>query len=336
MSSSANPIFGNFSSLPPTAKSPKSPKGTIIENPLMKNAQFSFGGSALVSSQRTTTTALQAMPRSPLMALTPNRDDNNRHQQELKKKTRQIATPGPPPKMSLSLTNGMAMPMQTKPGIANEPKTTQQEQLFDTKKTGGATTTPIPVASPPLLKKESDNDLYFSSLSRFSSESLVADHWVVAHGYTSSNEYEELLRILSSYGTIQKQEAGGNWLAVLYESRLSAEKALVSQTILLKNTLCGITRGTPSLLQSLSSSKGEKQHQNVTQGGEKVLTQSASDDKRYEYGRGSLKERDILMLENSAYESRKPINQNRFAKNFTPGILDGRKTNCTWTSHSSV
>ena len=113
--------------------------------------------------------------------------------------------------------------------------------------------TPVPVASPPLLKKENKVDSYFQTLSNFSSESLVADHWVVAYGYTSSNEYEELLRILSSFGSIEKHEAGGNWLAVLYESRLSAEKALVSQTILLKNTLCGMARGTPSLLQSLSS-----------------------------------------------------------------------------------
>jgi len=266
----------------------------------MKNAQFSYGGSI----QRTST-ALQTMPRSPLLVVTPNRD-NVRHQQELRKKTSQIATPGPPPKMSLSLMSGMAMPMQTKPAIAHEPQTTQKEQRFDAKKATATVSTPIPVASPPLLKKQSNNDAYFNSTSRFSSESLVADHWVVAHGYTSSNEYEELLRILSSYGTIQKQEAGGNWLAVLYESRLSAEKALVSQTILLKNTLCGMTRGTPSLLQSLSSSKGEKQQQNMMQGEDKVSDQSSNNGKRNEHRSGNLNERDILMLENSGYESRKP------------------------------
>lgn len=243
------------------------------------------------------------MPRSPLLVVTPNRD-NVRHQPELKKKTSQIATPGPPPKMSLSLMSGMAMPMQTKSAIAREPQTAQQEQRFETEK--ATVSTPIPVASPPLLQKESNNDTYFNSSSRYSSESLVADHWVVAHGYTSSDEYEELLRILSSYGTIKKQEAGGNWLAVLYESRLSAEKALVSQTILLKNTLCGMTRGTPSLLQSLSSSKGEKQRQNIIQGEDKISDQSGSNGKGNEDRSGNLKERDILMLENSAYESTKP------------------------------
>lgn len=196
--------------------------------------------------------------------------------------------------------------MPTKPVIAHEPKTTQREQSFDAKKATATVSTPIPVASPPLLKKQSNNDAYFNSTSRYSSESLVADHWVVAHGYTSSNEYEELLRILSSYGTIQKQEAGGNWLAVLYESRLSAEKALISQTILLKNTLCGITRGTPSLLQSLSSSKGEMQYQKMMRGDDKVSDQSSNSGKRNKNRSGTMNERDILMLENSEYESRKP------------------------------
>jgi hypothetical protein len=181
----------------------------------------------------------------------------------------------------------------------------QQKQPFDTLKSLAKVSTPIPVASPRLLEKKSDTNSYFrESSSSFSSESLVADHWVVAHGYTSSNEYKELLGILSSYGTIQSQEAGGNWLALLYASRLSAEKALCCQPILLSNTLCGMTRGTPSLLQSLSSGKGEKQQQdNMMQGEEKLAGASRNDSKRAESG---IDERDILLLENSAYESRKP------------------------------
>jgi hypothetical protein len=183
----------------------------------------------------------------------------------------------------------------------------QQKQRFDTLKSPAAVSTPIPVASPRLLEKKSETTSYFrESSSSFSSESLVADHWVVAHGYTSSNEYKELLGILSSYGTIQSQEAGGNWLAVLYASRLSAEKALCCQPILLSNTLCGMTRGTPSLLQSLSSGKGDKQRQDtMMQGDEKSAGASRNDIKRAESG-GTIDERDILMLENSAYESRKP------------------------------
>lgn len=287
----------------PTMKSPKSPKGTIIENPLMKNFQFSNGGSALTTHR--TSSALQAMPRSPLLAMTPNRD-NLRHQQ-LKTKTSQIAdTPGPPPTTSLSLMGGMGMPMQTNRSIAsNEPQMKQQETRFDTLKTPAMVSTPIPVASPRLLEKKSKTESYFrESTSNFSSVSLVADHWVVAHGYTSHHEYEELLSILSSYGTIVKQDAGGNWLAVLYESKFSAEKAIDRQTIILSNTLCGIISGSPSLLQKLSSSRVETKQQEVLIGEDKSREMSRNDSRGDEIGRGNVNEMDILMLENSAYESR--------------------------------
>ena len=190
-----------------------------------------------------------------------------------------------------------------------KPQMKQQEQRFDALKTPAAVSTPAPIASPPYLGKKNNTDSYFAEpSSTFSSESLVADHWVVAHGYTSSNEYKELLSVLSSYGTIQSQEAGGNWLAVQYESRLSAEKALCCQPILLSNTLCGMTRGTPTLLQSLSSGKGEKQQQNnIVQGGrEKSTEQLGSNSGKKVTPAGNLDEQDILLLENSAYESRKP------------------------------
>ena len=74
----------------------------------MKNVNFSYGGPSLTPQRASS--ALQTMPRSPLIAVTPNRD-NFEHQQR-KAKASQIATPGPPPKMSLSLMSGMAMPMQ--------------------------------------------------------------------------------------------------------------------------------------------------------------------------------------------------------------------------------
>ena len=53
------------------------------------------------------------MPRSPLLAVTPNRD-NVRQQGEQKARMSQIATPGPPPRMSLSLMGGMAIPIQVR------------------------------------------------------------------------------------------------------------------------------------------------------------------------------------------------------------------------------
>jgi len=163
--------------------------------------------------------------------------------------------------------------------------------------------TPVPVASPPILEKKSTTDSYMKESSlTFPSE----EHWVVAHGYTSSKEYEELIRILSTYGAIQSRKAGGNWVAVQYESRMSAEKALCCQHILLGNTLYGMTRGTPSLLQKLSSGKGEKQRQDSMQGNTKEVESTPIDEGIAPRSAGNLKEHDILLLKNSAYESRKP------------------------------
>ena len=189
--------------------------------------------------------------------------------------------------------------LQSKPAMVTEPERTSQD-LFQSRKTPAST--PIPVASPRLLQNKPTTDNYFKdTTSNFSSESLVADHWVVAHGYTSLNEYKELLGILSSYGTIQSQESGGNWVAVLYESRVSAEKALTCQPVLLSNTLCGMTRGTPQLLQSLSSS-GQPPQANI------IEEEPVGNNKRVaaSVDKGNLNERDILCLQNSAYESRTP------------------------------
>lgn len=77
---------------------------------------------------------------------------------------------------------------------------------------------------------------------------------MVAYGYTSLSEYNQLLDILSSFGTLQQHQSSGNWLAVQYESQLSAERALCCQPVSLgSNTLCGTVRGTPALLQRLGT-----------------------------------------------------------------------------------
>jgi len=216
-----------------------------------------------------------------------------------------MATPGPPPKMSLSLMGGLTTPMQMKTANLKQPRMKQQEQGLDTLKAPQAVTNPLPVASPRILENKKSTDNYFAeSTASFASESLIADHWVVAHGYTSSSEYKELLGILSSFGTIENQEAGGNWLAVQYKSRLSAEKALSRQSVLLGNTLCGMTRGTPTLMQSLSSGKGENQNRmNIVPEAGKS-TEEVRKERRSAHGSSSLDEQDILLLENSAYESR--------------------------------
>eukprot|EP00536_Pseudo-nitzschia_multiseries_P003161 jgi/Psemu1/318102/estExt_fgenesh1_pm.C_470008 len=225
------------------------------------------------------------MPRSPLTAMTPNRDNHQQQPHHNTKKTKPMATPGPPPKMSLSLMGGLTTPMQAPQAVTN----------------------PLPVASPRILENRKSADNYFSeTTASFASESLVADHWVVAHGYTSSSEYKELLGVLSSFGTIENHEAGGNWVAVQYKSRLSAEKALSRQSVLLGNTLCGMTRGTPTLMQSLSSGKGGSQaRMNIVPGDKTASTEEVrKEGKSIADDSGNLKEQDILLLENSAYENR--------------------------------
>jgi hypothetical protein len=116
--------------------------------------------------------------------------------------------------------------------------------------------------SPPLLEESQNrgSSVLSSSSLQAASMSSDSDHWVVAYGYTSLTEYHELLDLLTLFGSIQQHHSGGNWLAVQYESRFSAERALCSQPVTLgnSNTLCGTVRGTPSLIQSLWTRSNNK------------------------------------------------------------------------------
>jgi len=271
-------------------KSPQSPKG--LENPLLKTGQFSSYSGGGISS--TLSQSVQTMSRSPLMAKNSNHDIQDQRQQQRqqtsvvknRKSNQLLSTPGPPPKASLSLMGGMTLPM--------DPHTTQKVQstgdLIKTP-TMARVSTPVPVTSPPYLGANKCNT---------SSSSCFESHWVVAYGYTSSTEYKELLAILSSFGRIQRQEASCNWLAVQFESRLSAEKAICCQPVLLANSLCGIARGTPSLLQKLNTGKQQQQQQpqNTVQGSVKSEI-------------SKLDESDILLLENSSYTGNSQLNQSK-------------------------
>jgi hypothetical protein len=109
--------------------------------------------------------------------------------------------------------------------------------------------TPPPLASPRLLW-----DQHHPQSTELSTVAPTSDtnNWIVAYGYSNREEYQELVRILNGYGQILQQQSNGNWLAVKYESRLAAEKALCSQPIrLTSNSLCGTVRGAAQLLQSL-------------------------------------------------------------------------------------
>jgi hypothetical protein len=112
--------------------------------------------------------------------------------------------------------------------------------------------------SPPLLIEDSSRTILpptsTALVTTSTTTSADGDRWVVAYGYTSLNEFHELLDLLTSFGSLQQHhQSGGNWLAVQYESRLAVERALCSQPVTLRNnnTLCGTVRGTPALLQSL-------------------------------------------------------------------------------------
>jgi len=107
--------------------------------------------------------------------------------------------------------------------------------------------TPPPLNSPRLLHQ---SQMTVNSTGNFPFGD--SGNWIVAYGYANREEYKELERILTSYGSILNSKANANWFAIKYGSQLAAEKALCSQPIILSsNKLCGTVRGSPQLLQTL-------------------------------------------------------------------------------------
>ncbi len=99
---SKGPVFCNPSS------SPKSPKGTVIENPFLRNPQLAYRGRANIDSMTQQQQYSHPSPSMPLAVTT------NTYQQplrsELKPSVKKIQ--GPPPKTSLSLMQGIVVPIQ--------------------------------------------------------------------------------------------------------------------------------------------------------------------------------------------------------------------------------
>ncbi|CAJ1940485.1 unnamed protein product [Cylindrotheca closterium] len=246
-------------------KSPKSPKILTIENPLLKRPQFMLGATQMA------TTANQNQPRSPLASLSVN--------------ISQLTTksPGPPPKASLSL---MSMSVSA-PTEAME--TTIDTGFGQSKLTSSRDNTPItppPVNSPRLLHQ---SPVLVNQRSDF--PSCDSGNWVVSYGYANREEYKELERILTSYGAIIDSQANANWLAIKYESRLAAEKALCSQPIKLSsNSLCGTVRGSSQLLQTLRAQQPNDSLKSVEHGLSAVKTKG----KEMTLGSAGLSEEDIL------------------------------------------
>ena len=116
--------------------------------------------------------------------------------------------------------------------------------------------TPPPVASPPLL-------LHSTATTSTTKQSVVVDdgnsYWVVAYGYTNQEEFQELVQIFNGIGRVLQQESNGNWLAIRYDSHLSAAKALGKQPIKLSgSSLCGTVPGSRELLHGLLSQPPSK------------------------------------------------------------------------------
>lgn len=149
--------------------------------------------------------------------------------------------------------------------------------------------TPPPMNSPRLLQ---ESQSMVKSAGDFPSGDS-SGNWIVSYGYSSREEYKELERILTSYGSIINSHANANWLAIKYESRLAAEKALCSQPIKLSsNSLCGTVRGFPQLLETLRA----QQPNNSLQSAENVVTCRSSEGKSTSPESKSfvLREEDIL------------------------------------------
>lgn len=87
--------------------------------------------------------------------------------------------------------------------------------------------------------------------------------WVLIYGYASANHYQEIFRRFKQYGHVLDrrgscQPGRSNWVALQYESRLQAEKALCHQHVQLAGGIfCGIKRlddNDPILLQAADNS----------------------------------------------------------------------------------
>jgi hypothetical protein len=109
--SKPSPFFSRQTSFGDSSTTPKTSKGgTVLENPFLKNPQYSFGSKAAAMDG-------QHAQRSPLMPLATSTGNHQPQQQgstpssslksALKKPV--LATPGPPPKMSLSFMQGVSM-----------------------------------------------------------------------------------------------------------------------------------------------------------------------------------------------------------------------------------
>ncbi len=133
------------------------------------------------------------------------------------------------------------------------------------------------------------------------------ENWVVGFGFapTSVSQCQELIDILSSCGTIQHQISGGNWVAVQFASRLSAEKALSCQPIYSSgsNIYFGISRLTFERLQILQQQKSK-----ASLSGDWTTAMATDHERQNSSGlklnsTHNVDEKDILLIENTSAQA---------------------------------
>jgi hypothetical protein len=80
--------------------------------------------------------------------------------------------------------------------------------------------------------------------------------WVLVYGFSTQSQKEELVLLFDSFGRVIHRHGGvtatSNWIAIQYQSRLEAEKALSHRPIeLVGPVFCGVERLSPQKRQSL-------------------------------------------------------------------------------------
>ena len=230
MASTTPSFFSPIASMEANKRRSKSVKP--IENPLLNKGfppQFALGPSGA---------RMEATP-----SLLPENDTARRPLTTLGVNRPRLHTVGPPPSASLSLST-VVLPAAVE---ASRSSQTPKKDGDITGRMAKDFTPPPPVQTPEPMRNR-------LAPSTSTSLSEAENTWVVAYGYSNREEYLELLQILLGFGTIIEQQSNRNWLALKYEARLSSEKALCSQPIVLSSaSLCGTVRGSPQLLRRLSA-----------------------------------------------------------------------------------
>lgn len=128
--------------------------------------------------------------------------------------------------------------------------------------------------------------------------SATSGLWVCVYGYATRDQYNEILRRFSQYGHIVThkgscQPGTTNWIAIQYESRLQAEKALCHRNLQLNDGIfCGVFRledNDPKVLQTTSSLWMPPRFSALLTNGVSNHEKSGSDHE-------GLSERDILLV----------------------------------------